>query len=116
MNQQLSLPQQEQAIKSFLPRVYLWMFAALLVTSVVAWVTYSNTTLTEIFFTNPWITIALFIGQIALVVTLSAAIQRLSPALATLIFFGYAALNGIVFSSIFLAYTETSIASTFVAT
>jgi FtsH-binding integral membrane protein len=116
MNQQYSIAQQEQAVKSFLPRVYLWMFAALLVTAVVAWFTYNSTELTQIFFTNPWITIALFIGQIALVVSLSAAISRLSPAVATLIFFGYAALNGIVFSSIFLAYTATSIASTFVAT
>lgn len=116
MNQQLSLAQQEQALKSFLPRVYLWMFAALLVTSAVAWTVYNSETLQQIFFTNPWITLALFIGQIALVVALSAAISKLSPAVATLIFFAYAALTGIVFSSIFLAYTQTSIASTFVAT
>lgn len=116
MNQQLSLTQQEQALRSFLPRVYLWMFAALLVTAAVAWTVYGSETLREIFFTNPWITLGLFVAQIALVIALSAAISKLSPVAATLIFFGYAALTGIVFSSIFLAYTQTSIASTFVAT
>lgn len=116
MNQQLSVAQQEQAIKSFLPRVYLWMFAALLVTAVVAWTTYSNESLQNLFFSNGWIVMGLFIAQIVLVIALSAAIGRLSPAVATLIFFAYAALTGVVFSSIFIAYTGTSIASTFVAT
>jgi FtsH-binding integral membrane protein len=116
MNQQFSIAQQEQAIKSFLPRVYLWMFAALLVTAAVAWTVFNSETLQSIFFGNPVLTIGLFVGQIVLVIALSAAIGRLSPAIATLIFFAYAALTGVVFSSIFIAYTETSIASTFVAT
>lgn len=116
MNQQFSLAQQEQAIKSFLPRVYLWMFAALLVTAAVAWTVFSSETLQNLFFGNPVLTIGLFVGQIVLVIALSAAIGRLSPAVATLIFFAYAALTGVIFSSIFLAYTGTSIASTFVAT
>lgn len=116
MNQQLSLTQQEQALKSFLPRVYLWMVAALLVTAAVAWTVAQSPTLTQFFFSNRLITIALFVGQISLVVALSAAISKLSPAVAALLFFGYAALTGIVFSGIFLAFTQTSIASTFVAT
>lgn len=112
----MSVAEQEQALKRFMPRVYLWMLAALLVTAVVAWTTYNSPTLQQIFFTNPWITFALFIGQIALVVALSAAIGKLSTPVALLIFFAYSALTGIVFSSIFMVYTETSIASTFVAT
>ncbi len=115
MNQQVTVQQQEQAFKSFMPRVYLWMLAALLVTAAVAWTVFNSETLTTFFFSNPWITLGLFVAQIALVVSLSATISRLSPIVATLIFFGYAALNGVVFSSIFLAYTGASIASTFVA-
>ncbi len=116
MNQQFSIAQQEQAIKSFMPRVYLWMTAALFVTAVVAWTTFNSEALQSIFFSNPWITLGLFIGQIALVIALSAAIGRLSPAVAMLIFFAYAALTGVVFSSLFIVYTGASIASTFVAT
>ncbi len=44
------------------------------------------------------------------------AIQRMSALTATLVFLGYAVLNGVLFSSIFLAYTETSIALTFFIT
>ncbi len=116
MNQSFSIAQQEQAIKSFMPRVYLWMFAALLVTAVVAWTTFGSEALQNLFFGNPFITIGLFIVQIALVIALSAAISRLSAPVAMVIFFAYAALTGVVFSSIFLVYTGTSIASTFVAT
>jgi FtsH-binding integral membrane protein len=115
MNQQLSIQQQEQALRSFLPRVYLWMLLALLVTAVVAWTVYNSTSLTEFFFVNPWITLGLFVMQLVLVIALSAAISKLSPIVATLIFFGYAALNGIVFSSIFVAYELGSVATVFVA-
>jgi FtsH-binding integral membrane protein len=115
MNQQLSIQQQEQALRTFLPRVYLWMLLALLVTAVVAWTVYNSTSLTEFFFVNPWITLGLFVMQLVLVIALSAAISRLSPIVATLIFFGYAALNGIVFSSIFVAYELGSVATVFVA-
>lgn len=116
MNQQLSIAQQEQAVKSFLPRVYLWMTMGLLVTAVVAWTTANSAALQELIFSNPAIVIGLFITQIVLVIALSAAISRLSPAVALLIFFAYSALTGVVFSTIFLVYTGTSIASTFVAT
>lgn len=119
MNQpmnQMSLAEQEQAFRKFMPRVYLWMLVALSVTAVVAWTVYNSPTLREFFFANPWISLGLFIGQLVLVVALSAAIQRLSTPVAMLIFFAYAALTGIVFASIFMAYTQTSIASTFVAT
>ncbi len=116
MNQQISIAQQEQAIKSFMPRVYVWMFAALLVTAAVAGTVAGSQAMQELLFSNGWVVIGLFIGQIALVIALSAAINRLSPPLAMLIFFAYAALTGVVFSSIFLVYTGASIAATFVAT
>lgn len=116
MNQQISVAQQEQAIKSFLPRVYIWMTLGLLVTAAVAWTTATNDTLQNLIFGNGFVVIGLFIAQIALVIALSAAINKLSPPVALLIFFAYSALTGLVFSSIFLLYTGSSIAATFVAT
>lgn len=47
---------------------------------------------------------------------LSVAINKLAPALATLIFFAYAALTGLVFAPLLLYYTASSVASTFVVT
>jgi hypothetical protein len=47
------------------------------------------------------------------VVTLSAAVMRLSPATALLLFLGYAALTGVTISSIFIYYSQSTIAYTF---
>lgn len=97
-------------------RVYAWMTAGLLVTGAVASFVAGSETLTSLIFGNPFMFFGLFIVQIIAVVGLSAGIGRLSPAAATAIFMGYAALNGLTFSAIFLAYTEASIASTFFVT
>ena len=58
----------------------------------------------------------LFIAQIAVVWYLSARIGKMAPAAATATFLAYSALMGLTLSSIFLAYTEASIASTFFIT
>jgi hypothetical protein len=97
-------------------RVYAWMTAGLLVTGAVASFVASSEALTRAIFGNPILFIGLFIVQIVAVIGLSAGINRLSPAMATAIFIGYAALNGLTFAAIFLAYTATSIASTFFIT
>lgn len=97
-------------------RVYAWMTAGLLVTGAVAMFVANSTALTNLIFGNPFLFFGLFIIQIVAVMGLSAGINRLSPAVATAIFMGYAAINGLTLSAIFLAYTATSIASTFFVT
>ena len=97
-------------------RVYAWMTAGLLVTGAVAMFVANSAVLTGLIFGNPIMFFGLFILQIFAVVGLSAGINRLSPAAATAIFMGYAALNGLTFAAIFLAYTAASIASTFFVT
>ncbi|MDR8242099.1 BAX inhibitor (BI)-1/YccA family protein, partial [Acinetobacter baumannii] len=54
--------------------------------------------------------------QLALVFVLSGMVQRLSAGMATTLFMLYSALTGLTLSSIFIAYTYSSIASTFVVT
>ena len=97
-------------------RVYAWMTAGLFVTAAVASFVFNSTALSSLIFGNPLIFFGLFIVEIIAVVGLSAGINRLSPAAATAIFMGYAALNGLTLSAIFLAYTQASIASTFFVT
>ena len=58
----------------------------------------------------------LIIAQLALVFVLSGMVQRLSAGMATTLFMLYSALTGLTLSSIFIAYTYSSIASTFVVT
>ena len=53
---------------------------------------------------------------IVLVLILSAAINRLSFSTATLLFILYSVINGVTLSSIFVVYTQGSIASTFFIT
>lgn len=97
-------------------QVYAWMTAGLLVTGAVASFVAGSEQLTALIFGNPLLFFGLFIVQIVAVLGLSAGINRLSPAVATAIFIGYAALNGLTFAAIFLAYTAASIASTFFVT
>ena len=59
---------------------------------------------------------ALFGVEILLVIAISGAINRLSSAAATALFFLFAVVNGLALSPIFIAYTATSIAKTFFIT
>jgi FtsH-binding integral membrane protein len=65
---------------------------------------------------NPFVFFGLFIVQLVIVVGLDAMVHKLSPMMATMIFLGYAAINGIIFTPLFLAYAAESIASTFFTT
>lgn len=58
----------------------------------------------------------LFIGELVLVFVLSSRIMSLSFVTASLMFVIYSIMNGVFFSFILLAYTEQSIATTFLIT
>jgi hypothetical protein len=97
----------------FMAGVYLVMAVGLAITALVSsWVA-SNEDLLLRIFTSPWLAFGLFLLQIGIVVTLSAAVMRLSPAAALLLFLGYAALTGVTISSIFIYYSQSTIAYTF---
>src|SRR5262245_56233709 len=99
--------------RSFLGQVYAWMTAGLLVTAAVAAYTASTPLVLNLIYGNPFTIWILFIAQIGLVIGLSAAIDRLAPGTAVALFVGYAALNGLTLSAIFIVYTYTSIAQAF---
>lgn len=101
--------------RSFVARVYTWMFTALVVTGGVALLTASNEAMVKAILGNQGIFIGLLIAEVALVWGLSLIIGRISPATAAFLFFLYAALNGLTMAVIFLIYTAGSIATTFFA-
>ena len=103
-------------VSLFLRRVYGWMFAGLALTGLVALAMASNPPLVIGFARNPVLFFGLMIGELGLVVWLSARVLKMSPAAAIGAFVAYAALNGVLFSVLFLAYTATSIATTFFIT
>lgn len=97
-------------------QVYAWMGAGLLVTALMALVTLSSPVLLSAIASNRLVFYGLMIGELALVFTLSGAINRLSATTATLIFVAYSGLNGVTLSILGLVYTRSSIAATFVIT
>ncbi len=105
--------QQEEIQRSFILKVYGWMVIGLVITAAAAFFTLTIPAMLEAVFTNPFIFFGLLIGELVLVIVLSAAINRLSPAVATLLFAGYAALNGVTLSFLMLVYTGTSVVITF---
>jgi FtsH-binding integral membrane protein len=104
----------DSAVVKFFNAVYAWMAVGLAVTAAVAWlvVTHQNV-LAEVFSTG--MLIGIVIAQLVLVVVISSAINRIDATAATALFLLYAALNGVLFSTIFLVYTLSSIAGTFIA-
>jgi hypothetical protein len=74
----------------------------------------SNTeTLFRLVFGNRFIFFGLIIAELAMVFSISGMINRMSATTATALFVIYSALNGVTLSIIFLAYTRSSIVSTF---
>jgi len=101
---------------AFLRRVYGWMCVGLGVTATIAMAVASSPSIVQGLATNKFLFFALAIGQLGLVFFLSARVHKLSPAAASGLFLLYSALNGVLFSFLFLAYSGTSIATTFLVT
>ncbi|MBW1892221.1 MAG: Bax inhibitor-1/YccA family protein [Deltaproteobacteria bacterium] len=115
--QQQSVPikttQTNILVNSFIRSVYNWMAAGLAITGFVAFYVVNNDTLLQLIFGNQLIFFGLIIGELALVFTISARVNKMKASTATSLFILYAALNGATLSVVLLMYTMTSIASTF---
>lgn len=98
----------------FLNWVYGWMTSGLLLTGVVAfWIsTLPVSTLNKLM---PMMTVFL-IAELITVMVLSWGLRKISATAAILLFFVYAALNGVTMSVIFLAYELGSVAKVFFIT
>ncbi len=97
-------------------KVYVKMFLGLLVTALTSFFVMSNETVLLTLLQNRALLIGLCVGELALVFALSMTINKLSPAVATLLFYAYAVLNGVTLTPIFLVYTASSIGLTFMVT
>ena len=105
--------QTQVQVNSFVRSVYNWMAIGLGLTGLVAAYVAGNETLVRFIFGNQIIFFGLIIGELAMVFYLSARVQKIQASTATALFVAYAALNGATLSVVFLAYTKSSIASTF---
>ncbi|MBK5142738.1 Bax inhibitor-1/YccA family protein [Budviciaceae bacterium BWR-B9] len=102
-------------IQAFMAQVYGWMTCGLLLTAFTAWFV-TGTALQSFIFSSNITFFGLIIVQLGVVFFLSGMLNRISGALATTLFMLYSVLTGLTLSSIFIAYTSSSIASTFFVT
>jgi uncharacterized protein len=115
----------DAGLRAHMIRVYNYMAGAVALTGVVAWVTFNMAVVTDasgaivnltpfgqaIF--NSWLIWVLMLAPLALVFFISFRIDSLEAGTARLLFFVYAGLLGISLSTIFLAFTMTSITRVF---
>ena len=115
----------DAGLRAYMIRVYNYMAAGVALTGVVAWLTFSAAVVTgpngaitgltsfgQAIFSGP-LTIVLFLATLGIVFFMSFRIDKLQPSTALMLFMAYAALLGLMLSSIFLAYTGASITRTF---
>lgn len=97
-------------------KVYLWMTLALAVSGLAAYYVGTTPRLLYAIATNQVLFWGLIIAEFALVIGLSAAINKLSFPVAACMFAAYSLINGATLSFIFVAYTASSIVTTFFVT
>ena len=97
-------------------KVYGRMFLALVVTALTSLYVASSPAILSVVLGNRAVFFGLMIAELAVVFVVSGMLNKLSTTTATLLFYLYAVLNGVVFSSIFIVYDLGSIAYTFFIT
>ena len=109
----------DEGLRSYMLKVYNYMGIGLVVTGLVAWFSnqaaVSNGELTawgQLIYASPlmWV---IALAPLAFVLVLSFGINKLSGATAQLLFWVFAAVMGLSLSSIFMVYTDASIAKVF---
>jgi uncharacterized protein len=103
-------------VNAFLRAVYGWMCAGLAVTAATAWTIAGSPAIVRAIATNRLLFWLLMGAQLGIVVALSARVDKMAAATASLLFVVYSALTGVTISFVLLAYTGESVANTFIVT
>lgn len=104
------------ALPALMRKVYVWMTLALVITGFTAYAVATSPALLMAIVGNRFVLLGLIVTELALVVGISGAINRLSLTAATLMFVLYSVINGATLSVVFLAFTMSSITSVFFIT
>lgn len=97
----------------FIPKTFFWMFLGLLGTAIVAWYTYSSGLFINILANGAFG--ILLIVEVIVVLLFSFLFRKLSPAVVGILYFIYAAINGVTMSTIFVVFKLQSIVLLFIA-
>lgn len=105
-----------QEISKVMRGVYMRMCLALIVTGLVSFFVAAEGSLVQLMATSRLLFWGLIIAEFGVVIAISGALHKMSSAMASLLFYLYAVLNGVVFSTLFYAFDLTSLAQTFLIT
>lgn len=104
----------EEVDNTYLTKTFLWMFLGLMGTAIVAAYTYYSGLWINLAVNNGFMIVAII--ELVAVLVFTFLFRKLSPTVAGIIYFIYAFINGITFSTIFAVYDLNSIVISFVAT
>lgn len=102
-------------VTQVMKRVYFKMFLAMIVSGFTAWICASMGFIT-FFATHSWMMWVLFGVEMVLVMSISGALNRMTSLTATLLFYLFAIVNGVVIFPLIYVYSGVSIAKTFFIT
>lgn len=101
----------QDSISSYTAKTFGWMFLGLLTTFALSMLLYSTGAIYALY--NSLLPYVLLIAELVVVIYLSARVHKLSIGAARGLFFAYAALNAVTFSSIFAVYSVSSLVFVF---
>ena len=104
---------EENTESKLISQTFFWMFLGLLGTAIVSWYTYSSGLYIKIIFNDMWR--VLLIVEVIVVILFSLLFKKLSATFVGILYFAYAALNGVTLSSIFYCFELNSIKYLFLA-
>lgn len=105
----------QDSIGAYTAKAFLWMFLGLITTFGIALLGYVTGAIVYVF-AIPNFHMVLLVAELAVVLVLSARIHKLTVPMARILFFLYAAINGIVFSAYFIIFNAASMILVFGAT
>lgn len=99
------------ALQKYMTKVYGWMVGGLGITALISYLLMDGGA--WMVASNPILFFGCIIGELALVWSISARVNRISRTASRLLFVLYSALNGVTLSVVVAAYTPASISSVF---
>lgn len=112
----ISVNKEKSIVNSVMKNVFTLMTLALAATGAISYIVSGNIQILEAIITNQPLFWGLIIGELVLVMVLSAMIKKISFTTALILFALYSVINGVTLAPLFLLYTSESIASAFFVT
>lgn len=112
----ISVNKEKSIVNSVMKNVFALMTLALAATGAISYIVSNNIQIIKAILENQPLFWGLIIGELVLVMVLSAMINRISFTTALILFALYSVINGVTLAPLFIVFTAESIASAFFVT